>query len=66
MDGHSSLYSPDTNHMSAQSDIILFTLPPNTKHLSQPLDKRCFGPLKIEWKKVCHEYKPANIEKVTQ
>ena len=35
---------------------MLFTLPPNTTHVSQPLHKGCFGPLKIEWKKVCHNY----------
>ena len=39
----------------AAEPVVLFTLPPNTTHVSQPLDKGCFGPLKIEWKKVCHK-----------
>ena len=48
MDGHSS---PGTIRMAAKEKIILFTLPPHTTHLTQPLDKGCFGPLKM-----CHRY----------
>ena len=39
-------------------------LPPNTTHLTQPLDKGTYGPLKIEWRKVCHEYVVQNPGKV--
>ena len=64
MDGHSSHYCPDTIKLAAEQQVILFTLPPNTTHLSQPLDKGCFGPLKAKWKCVCHEHCTANPGKV--
>ena len=56
MDGHSSHYCPSTIRLAAQEHIILFALPPNTTHLSQPLDKGCFGPLKMAWREECHRY----------
>ena len=54
MDGHSSHYCPDTIRIAAKEQIIVFTLPPNTTHLTQPLDKGVFGPLKACWHEVCH------------
>jgi len=56
LDGHSSHFCPDTVRLAAQEQVIVFALPPNTTHLSQPLDKGCFGPLKAEWRNVCHRY----------
>ena len=56
MDGHLAHFCSDTIRMAAEQQVMLFTLPPNTTHVSQPLDKGCFSPLKIEWKKVCHDY----------
>ena len=56
MDGHSSHYCPATIKLAASEQVILFALPPNTTHISQPLDKGCFGPLKVAWKEVCHKY----------
>ncbi len=44
LEGHSSHYCPDTVRLAAREQVILFTLPPNTTHLSQPLDNGCFGP----------------------
>ena len=51
MDGHSSHFCPDTICLAAKEQIVLFALPPNTTHLSQPLDRGCFSPLKAYWKK---------------
>lgn len=56
MDGHSTHYCPETMVLAAKERVIVFTLPPNTTHVSQPLDKGCFGPLKAAWRRVCHEY----------
>ena len=56
MDGHSSHYNPDFIRIAAKEQILIFVLPPNTTHLTQPLDKGCFGPLKTAWKAVCHEF----------
>ena len=57
LDGHSSHYFPDTIALAAENGIIIFTLPPNTTHLTQPLDKGVFGPFKQHWRRVCHDFK---------
>ena len=49
LDGHTSHYSPEAITMAAEEQVLLFVLPPNTTHLSQPLDKRIFGPLNLAW-----------------
>ncbi|XP_065891048.1 uncharacterized protein [Dysidea avara] len=64
MDGHSTHLQPCVVRMAAKEDVILFCLPPHSTHLTQPLDKGCFGPLKAAWKEVCHEYMTNNPGKV--
>lgn len=64
MDGHSTHYCPETIKEAAKQQIVMFTLPPNTTHLSQPLDKGCFSALKMKWREVCHEYMIKNPGKV--
>ena len=49
MDGHSSHYCPETIRMAAEHQVVLFALPPNTTHITQPLDCECFAPLKVAW-----------------
>ena len=61
MDGHSSHYCPDV--ITAEK-VILFTLPPHTTHLAQPLDVGCFSPLKSCWKQVCHNFYKRNPGRV--
>ncbi len=61
MDGHSSHYCPDTVAFAAEN---LFLLPPNTTHLTQPLDNGFFGPFKQHWKRVCHDFKTTHPGKV--
>ncbi len=56
LDGHSSHYCPATIRYAAEEQVIIFSLPPNTTHLTQPLDKGIFGPLKVSWRQVCHEF----------
>lgn len=56
LDGHSSHYCPDTIRLASEENVVVFTLPPNTTHLTQPLDKGVFGPLKSIWKDVCHSF----------
>ena len=60
LDGHSSHYCPDTIRLATKHQAILFALPPNTTHISQPFDKGCFSPLKEAWKQVCHNFLTAN------
>ena len=64
MDGHSSHYNPEVIRAAADEKIILFTLPPNTTHITQPLDKGAFSPLKTCWKRVCHEFYTKNPGRV--
>ena len=61
LDGHSSHYCPSMIRQADEHKVILFTLPPNTTHLTQPLDK---GILKTEWRKVCHDCIVENSGKV--
>ena len=56
MDGHRSHYNPETIRFASKNGVVLFTLPPNTTHMSQPLDRSCFGPLKTAWREVCHRF----------
>lgn len=56
LDGHSTHYSPETISLAADHKIMLFVLPPNTTHITQALDRGCFGPLKTEWRNVCHQF----------
>ena len=64
LDGHSSHYCPDKIRLAAKHQVILFALPPNTTHTSQPLDKGCFSSLKESWKQVCHDFLTSNPGKV--
>ena len=56
LDGHSSHFCPATIRCAAEEQVIVFSLPPNTTHLTQPLDKGIFGPLKVAWREVCHQF----------
>ena len=56
LNGHSSHYCPSTIRLAAENGIILFALPPHTTHITQPLDKGCFAPLKVVWRQVCHDF----------
>ena len=64
MDGHSSHFCPDMIRMAAEEKVILFTLPPHTTHLTQPLDKGCFGPFKVAWHQTCHKFCSQNPGRV--
>ena len=64
IDGHSSHYQPGIVRAAAQERVILFCLPPHTTHLSQPLDKGSFGPLKMFWREECRRYLSENPGKV--
>ena len=66
MDGHSSHYQPDTLSLASESGIIIFTLPPNTTHLLQPLDKGVFGPFKAHWKRVCEDFKVSHRQVINE
>ena len=60
LDGHSSHYSPSTIRLAAENQVILFVLPPHTTHVTQPLDRCCFSPLKAAWRHECHNFYKEN------
>lgn len=64
MDGHSSHFNPSTISKAAEESVIIFCLPPHTTHLTQPLDKGCFGPLKMCWREECKKYLSDNPGRV--
>ena len=57
LDGHSSHYCPETLKLAQEEEVIILALPPNTTHLTQPLDKGVFGPLKMKWRQVVHDFR---------
>lgn len=64
LDGHSSHFNPVTIKKAAAEKVIIFSLPPNSTHKTQPLDKGCFSPLKTHWREECHVYLSKNRGKV--
>lgn len=64
LDGHSSHYSLETMKMAMKDDVIILALPPNTTHLTQPLDKGTFGPLKTRWRQVVHDFRVSHPGRV--
>ena len=49
---------------AANEKVIMFCLPPHTTHLTQPLDKGCFGPLKMHWQQECWSYITTHPDRV--
>ena len=64
LDGHSTHYNPGFVRRAAHEEVIVFCFPPNTTHLTQPLDKGAFGPLKTYWNQECQTYMRKNPGKV--
>ena len=60
LDGHSSHYSPYAIRFAAKEKVIMFALPPHTTHVTQPLDRSCFSPLKVAWREVCQAFMAEN------
>ena len=60
MDRHSSHFHPSVIQRAAEEGVIMFCLPPHTTHLTQPLDKGCFGPLKMHWQQECWSFMTDN------
>lgn len=57
-------FEPGFVKKAAEEQVIVFCLPPHTTHLTQPLDKGCFGPPKIYWREECQDYIASNPGKV--
>ena len=64
LDGHSTHYQPEVVRLARQNDVIMLCLPPHSTLEAQPLDVAVFGPLKVHWTNVCHNYFQKNPGKV--
>ena len=53
LDNHESHLSEKVVHMAIEKNIHILTLPPNTSHLVQPLDK-IFGQMKHKFQEITH------------
>lgn len=56
-DNLSSHINPEVRKLCEENDIKFICLPPNTTHLTQPLDIAFFRPMKISWRKILLSYK---------
>ena len=56
LDGHSFHFTLELVKATPKKDMIIFCLPPHTTADSQPLDTKCFGPLKTYWLKTFHQH----------
>ena len=64
MDGHSSHYQPEVIRKAKENGVEMLCFPPHTTADSQPLDVGVFGPLKVHWRNICHEWVDKNPNKV--
>lgn len=66
LDGHVSHLDKATIDLALQQNITLLKLPAHTTDLLQPLDKCCFGPLKLKWNKRLIEWQRMNQRRLTK
>lgn len=66
MDGHVTHLDKGTIEFAIQQNITLLKLPAHTTDVLQPLDKCCFGPLKLAWNNALIEWQRLNQRKLTK
>lgn len=59
-DNLASHFSISALELLSENDIILICLPPNTTHITQPLDKAVFRPVKGHWRAILLSWKETN------
>lgn len=64
-DNVSSHFSPRVIELCESNDIHFACLPPNSTHLTQPLDVAFFGPMKRNWRKLLRDYKEKSSSSAT-
>ena len=60
MDTHPIIIMADVVCIGVSKGVILFCMPPNTTHATQPLDKTCFHSFQQHRDRVVNEYMTAN------
>lgn len=66
LDGHISHLNTSTIRKAMEENIVLLKLPPHTTDLLQPLDKNCFGPLKLKWNEALIDWQRTYKRKLTK
>ena len=64
-DNLSSHFTEDVLNACRAHDIKFICLPPNSTHLTQPLDVAYYGPLKRQWREILTAYKRAHPKNQT-
>ena len=64
-DNLSSHFTDQVLKLAAENDIAFIRSPPNSTHLTQPLNVAFFRPVKIQWRKVLEAYKLQNKRSVS-
>ena len=52
-----SHFSDEVLALGQEHDVVMVCLPPNSTHLTQPLDVAYFAPMKRAWRKILKEWK---------
>ena len=63
-DGHGSHEKYELLRLAKEHNIILFSLPPHTTHMLQPLDVGVFGPFARAWRERCDDYMEEHLEEI--
>jgi len=66
LDGHISHLNTSTIRKAMEENIVLLKLPPHTTDLLQPLDRNCFGPLKLKWNEALIDWQRTYKRKLTK
>jgi hypothetical protein len=59
-DNLSSHFTPHVLQLCRENNIALICLPPNSTHLTQPLDVSFFRSLKVAWQNILSKWKAGN------
>ena len=66
LDGHKSHLTLELSDFCIEHNIILYSLHPNSTHITQPCDVAIFISLKIKWKQVVQNYKQTTQKAITK
>ena len=66
LNGHKSHLTIELSDFCIRHNIILYSLYPNSTHITQPCDVAIFRSLKCKWRQVVHDYKQSTKKSVTK
>lgn len=66
LDGHLTHLDKHTIELAIKENVTLLKLPAHSTDLLQPLDRGCFGPLKLKWNEKLIDWQRQNQRKLTK